>query len=311
MAAIISVKNLSKQFPALLAVNQLSFTVNEGDIYGFLGQNGAGKSTTLRMLLSLIAPTGGEIEIGGLNLRTHRKEILRNVGAVIEKPDLYKYLTAYENLQLFAKISGKKISDRHLKEQLELVGLGNRMHSKVKTFSQGMKQRLGIAVALAHDPRLIILDEPTNGLDPQGIADMRNLILYLGKSLSKTIVVSSHLLTEIELIANRMLIIDKGEKVAEGAVKDLIDPAYTLVEAELKEPGIAWQQLAATEWKAYLHTQTANTLLFQLPKDKIPELYKVLANLGLPVYSFQPKHSLEDYFLSITSPNRHVESFTN
>src|SRR5450631_253645 len=173
MPPIINVTGLSKHFGELQAVNSLSFSVQEADVYGFLGQNGAGKSTTIRMLLTLIAPTGGEIEIFGMNLRTHRKEILRQVGAVIERPDLYKYLSAYENLLLFAKMSGVRIQRRQLMEQLEMVGLAERAGSKVKTYSQGMKQRLGIAIALVHNPQLVILDEPVNGLDPQGIADMR------------------------------------------------------------------------------------------------------------------------------------------
>src|SRR5437868_10017134 len=200
MPAILSVKHLSKRFKDLVAVDDLSFTVNEADVYGFLGQNGAGKSTTIRMLLSLVTPSSGEINIFGKDLFTHRSEILRETGAVIEKPDLYKYLSAYQNLYLFAKMSGIKVTRQLIMQQLEMVGLAERADSKVKTFSQGMKQRLGIAVALVHDPSLVILDEPANGLDPQGIADIRNLILHLGKDLGKTVVVSSHLLSEVEQI---------------------------------------------------------------------------------------------------------------
>ncbi|RYF92673.1 MAG: ABC transporter ATP-binding protein, partial [Chitinophagaceae bacterium] len=152
MAAIIEVQHLSKEYPGLRAVNDLSFTVNQGDVYGFLGQNGAGKSTTIRMLLTLIKPTSGSIRIFGKDLNTKRREILSDIGAVIERPDLYKYLTAYENLVLFAKMSGVKPDKSRFLEQLELVGIRDRADSKVKTFSQGMKQRLGIAVALVHDP---------------------------------------------------------------------------------------------------------------------------------------------------------------
>lgn len=213
MPVIIQVNQLSKHYKDIKAIDDLSFSVNQGEIYGFLGQNGAGKSTTIRMLLTLIEPTRGNIEIFGFDLLTHRKEILRQVGAIIEKPDLYKYLTALENLSIFAKFSGIRPTQKQLLEQLEMVGLKNRVNSKIKTYSQGMKQRLGIAVALIHDPKLIILDEPTNGLDPQGIADMRNLILRLSKDYGKTIFVSSHLLSEIEIIADRMLILDKGKKL--------------------------------------------------------------------------------------------------
>lgn len=311
MSQLVSVQHLSKNFRDLKAVDDLSFTVNEGDIYGFLGQNGAGKSTTIRMLLTLIEPTGGEIEILGMNLKTHRKEILRNVGAVIEKPDLYKYLTARENLFLFAKISGVKIPSSKIKEQLELVGLIDRADSKVKTFSQGMKQRLGIAVALVHNPKLIILDEPVNGLDPQGIADMRNLILLLSRSMGKTVMVSSHLLNEIELIANRVLIIDKGKKIQEGTASELFDPANTLVELVTVNPAIVWEQLKQSSWQNYLYAKEGETILMRMHKNDIPSLFKSLASMEVQVYSLSPRHSLEDYFLSITTQNRHVETFTN
>ncbi|RYF88833.1 MAG: ABC transporter ATP-binding protein, partial [Chitinophagaceae bacterium] len=168
MSAMVSVNNLSKQFDSFQAVSNLSFTVNEGDVYGFLGQNGAGKSTTLRMMLTLIKPSSGSINIFGKSIQDHRNEVLSQVGAVIERPDLYKFLTAYDNLSIFARLSGLKASRKLIMDQLQMVGLADRHNSKVKTFSQGMKQRLGIAVALVHNPKLILLDEPTNGLDPQG-----------------------------------------------------------------------------------------------------------------------------------------------
>lgn len=232
MQPVVQVTNLSKHYKNIKAVDALSFTVNEGDVYGFLGQNGAGKSTTIRMLLTLIEPTEGEIELFGLKLHKHRKEILRNIGAIIEKPDVYKYLSAYNNLKLFARMSGINPTDKQLMQQLEMVGLKDRAHDKVKTFSQGMKQRLGIAIALIHDPRLIILDEPTNGLDPQGIADIRNLILHLSREMKKTLLVSSHLLNEMEQIATRLLIIDKGKKLVEGTTSELFDPSQTLLELD-------------------------------------------------------------------------------
>jgi ABC-type multidrug transport system ATPase subunit len=311
MPGIISVKNLSKHFRDIKAVDGLSFSVNEGDVYGFLGQNGAGKSTTIRMLLTLIEPTNGEIEIMGMNLRTHRKEILRSIGAVIEKPDVYKYLTAYENLSLFAKISGVKIPSSRINEQLDLVGLGDRAHSKVKTFSQGMKQRLGIAVALVHNPPLIILDEPTNGLDPQGIADIRNLILQLSRSMNKTVLISSHLLTEIELVASRVLIIDKGKKMAEGSATDMFDPANTIVELVVNNQDAVWQKLEQGEWKTKLQSKEQDVILMKVHKNEIPLLFKALADMGAEVFSLSPRHSLEHYFLSITTQNRHVETFAD
>ena len=212
MDHLLDIKNLSKVFAEVKAVDGLSFTVAPGEIYGFLGQNGAGKSTTIRMLLTLVRPSSGEIRIFGKDLRLHRREILQQVGAIIEKPDLYKYLTALQNLEIMARLSGCRLTRKQLQEKLDRVGIGERANSKVRTFSQGMRQRLGIACALVHDPSLVILDEPTNGLDPQGIADVRNLLLHLSREEGKTIFLSSHLLHEIELIADSMLIIDRGKK---------------------------------------------------------------------------------------------------
>lgn len=311
MPAIINVQNLSKQFGDIKAVNNLSFAVEKGEIYGFLGQNGAGKSTTIRMLLTLITPTEGRIEILGMDLRKHRKEILTQTGAIIEKPDLYKYLTAMENLRLFAAMSGVKVEDKKYSEQLDLVGLSERMHSKVKTYSQGMKQRLGLAIALIHDPQLIILDEPTNGLDPQGIADVRNLILHLSRDLGKTIFVSSHLLSEIEQIADSMLIIDKGKKMAEGKVASLFDPADTIIELQTTDNTAALNAIEHSRWKNAVHESRSEAILLKAHKTDIPFIAKELVNRDISILSLYARHSLEDYFLTLTTSNRHVETFKN
>jgi len=309
MPALISVNHLTKKFRDLIAVDDLSFTVNEGDVYGFLGQNGAGKSTSIRMLLSLIKPTSGEIKIFDKDLFTQRSEILQQVGAVIEKPDLYKYLSAYQNLYLFAKISGIKPTRQLIMNQLQTVDLAERANSKVKTFSQGMKQRLGIAVALIHDPRLIILDEPTNGLDPQGIADMRNLILQLSKERGKTILVSSHLLSEIEIIANRILIINKGKKIIEGSASELLDPAKTLVNIATTDDSATIEKIRHSAWKNYL--QQGDVVSLMMNTKDIPQLTKDLVEMDISILSIIPQHSLENYFLSLTNQNGHVEAFSN
>ncbi|MCP9751297.1 ABC transporter ATP-binding protein [Ferruginibacter sp. HRS2-29] len=310
MSVLLEVKNLSKNFDGFQAVNDLSFTVNEGDVYGFLGQNGAGKSTTIRMLLTLIKPTSGKIIFFGKNLAENRGEVLRMTGAVVERPDLYKYLSAYDNLYIFAKMSGVKTTRKLIMDQLELVGLAERARSKVKTFSQGMKQRLGIAVALIHDPKLIILDEPTNGLDPQGIADMRNLILHLSRELGKTVIVSSHLLSEIEQIANRMIIINKGKKIVEGVVSELLDPAKTVVELETLDNAAAFDLLKTSSWSGGLEL-SGKYIRLHMDKADIPALARQLSASGVGILSLQPRHSLEDYFLSLTNAENHVEPVTN
>ena len=309
MALTIDVTHLSKKFNDIYAVNDLSFTVNEGDIYGFLGQNGAGKSTTIRMLLTLIQPSSGNIEIFGKKLSISRSEILKQVGAVIEKPDLYKYLSAYENLSIFAKMSDIKVSKKLLMDQLKMVGLEDRAKDNVRTFSQGMKQRLGIAVALVHNPALIILDEPTNGLDPQGIADIRNLILRLSREMGKTVLISSHLLSEIELIANRMIIIHKGKKMVEGTVADLLDPAHTLVEIDTLNNIETVQLLQQSKWVPFV--QRKNQLQLMMNKTAVPELINDLVAMGVQMLSVNSSHSLENYFLSLTTQSANVEAFTN
>jgi ABC-type multidrug transport system ATPase subunit len=311
MSSIIKVRELSKDFGPIKAVSGLSFSVPAGQVYGFLGQNGAGKSTTIRMLLTLVKPSSGDIEIFGMNLQKHRNEILRQVGAIIERPDLYKYLTALENLRIFAAMSGVKISDKKMMDQLQMVGLADRAHSKVKTYSQGMKQRLGIATALVHDPQLIILDEPTNGLDPQGIADIRNLILHLSNDLKKTLVVSSHLLSEMELIATSMLIIDKGKKLVEGKVNELFDPSETVVELKTMNDAIAWEKIYGSSFQKYLINKNNDGILLKLHRNEVPVVMKELVQMDLDLLSFHSKHSLEDYFLSLTTNQPHVDTVKN
>lgn len=310
MSVMLQVNNLSKNFDTLKAVNDLSFTVNEGDVYGFLGQNGAGKSTTIRMLLTLIKPSSGEINIFDKSVLHHRNEVLSQIGAVIERPDLYKYLSAYDNLSIFARLSGLKVSRKLIMDQLQMVGLADRSSSKVKTYSQGMKQRLGIAVALVHNPKLIILDEPTNGLDPQGIADMRNLILDLSRQHGKTVIVSSHLLTEIEQIANRMIIIHKGKKITEGVVSELLDPSHTIVALETTDDIKAIELIKHSQWANHLQP-AQRAIRLQMNKNDIPVLVAWLTEKGTGIMSINPMNSLEDYFLSLTNPANYVEPAAN
>lgn len=301
MSSIIEVSGLTKSFNEITAVDNLTFTVNERKVYGFLGQNGAGKSTTIRMLLSLIRPSAGEIRIFGLDLFTHRKEILRKTGAIIEKPDLYKYLTAKENLNLFAAMSGIKLSEKQIMEKLDKVGLAERAGSKIKTYSQGMKQRLGIAVALVHDPDLIVLDEPMNGLDPQGIADIRNLINHLSKDLGKTVFISSHLLSEMEQVADSLLIIHKGEKIAEGNMNELLNPEQSRIEIETRSAKELELMLKQTVWASRIVSINGQKIIMQLKKNEVPVFVQQVAEMKQDIFSIHKKNSLEDYFLSLTS----------
>jgi ABC-type multidrug transport system ATPase subunit len=309
MSSVIQVQGLTKKFGHhFTAVNDLSFSVNKGDVYGFLGQNGAGKSTTIRMLLSLITPTSGSIEIFGMPLQANRAAIMQNVGAVIEKPAMYEYLTAYQNLKIFSALSGVSKTRVQLLNELDVVGLATRAHDLVRTFSQGMKQRLAIAMAMVNDPQLILLDEPTNGLDPQGIADIRNLILQLSRVQGKTVLVSSHLLSEIEQVATRLIIIDKGCKLVEGDSKDLFDKSKTVVAIQTLNNIEATKQLMQTSWARHvlIERSTDKEICMQLDEKLLPTLHKNLVEMGIGVLSVKPMHSLEDYFLRITSTPSYV-----
>lgn len=297
---IIEVNSLTKNFKELKAVDNLSLSVFKGDVFGFLGPNGAGKSTTIRMLLSLVRPTYGSIKIFNQPLEENRVEILRRVGAIVEKPDFYGYISAYKNLELLGRLSGKDISKKQIMDALELVGLQKRYKSKVKTFSHGMKQRLGIAQALLHDPDLIILDEPTTGLDPQGMKEIRELIVYLSKEKGKTIFLSTHLLSEIELVATRMVILNKGSNKAEGYVKDLLDSKNVKVTFELDEVDLAKKIILESGWKDKFESQSENKFIFLLVNEEIPDLVKYFVEKGIKISSVVPTRSLEDYFLKIT-----------
>ncbi len=297
---IIEINSLSKNFKDLRAVNSLNLNVFEGDVFGFLGPNGAGKSTTIRMLLSLIKPSEGSIKLFGKTLEKNRIEILKRIGAIVEKPDFYGYLSAYKNLEILGKISGKEISKNRIMEVLELVGLSKRYKSKVKTFSHGMKQRLGLGQALLHDPDLIILDEPTTGLDPQGMKEIRDLILHLSKEKKKTIFLSSHILHEVELVANRMIIINKGTTKVEGLVNDLLNAKKLKVSFEVNNEEKTNNLLMQSGWKDKLEYNAKTVFMFSLENNEIAQLNKYLVENGIAVSAVIPTRSLEDYFLKIT-----------
>ncbi|TRZ75871.1 MAG: ABC transporter ATP-binding protein [Chitinophagaceae bacterium] len=298
--AVIKVDNISKHFGALKAVDDLSFEVQAGQVFGFLGQNGSGKSTTIRMLLSLIHPSSGNIELFGKSIQKNRAPILEQVGAIIERPDLYPYLSATEHLQLFAKVRKQKVAASNITKTLEQVGLAHRAHDKVQSFSLGMKQRLGIAIALVHNPSLIILDEPTNGLDPQGIADIRALIQHLAKEEGKTVFVSSHLLSEIEQVANQILIIHQGKKMVEGLTKELLDPEKRVVQIKTMNDEQALATILSSSFSPYILPRKEGVFL-KLPTQAIPLLNDTLVKAGILVIGIEAKNSLEDYFLQITS----------
>lgn len=295
----IEVSGLSKSFDDFVAVDRLSFTVNPGDIYGFLGPNGAGKSTTIRMLLGLIRPSAGSIRFFGQEVKVGEVQYLKRIGAIVEKPDFYKYLSARNNLKIFGTMSDADTSSKNIDRVIELVGLAGRDKDPVKNYSHGMKQRLGLAQALLHDPELVILDEPTTGLDPQGIVDLRNLTLQL-RSLGKTVFMSSHILSEVELIATRMVIISKGRAVAEGSVQELLDADDLLVRFSFNDIRKAQEVIDQSVWKSFLTEGDHHDLIFRLRSQEVESLNAWLCETGCAPVGINSKRKLEDFFMKLT-----------
>lgn len=300
MDKILEVQHLEKSFGAVKAVRDVSFTVYRGDIYGFLGPNGSGKSTTIRMVLNLIKPDGGEVLLFGKRLSENRHEVLSRIGALIERPDFYTYLTAYQNLDILARYSGIRHQREKIMELLKIVHLDDRAHDKVKTFSQGMKQRLGIAQTLLHDPDLIILDEPVNGLDPQGIKDMREMIVKLNREMNKTLIVSSHILREMELISNRMIVISKGKVVVEGEVRKLLENEEQQLILIASDAAKALEVLRQAFPKLNFERNRLDEIHATLPATSIPLVNESLVRAGVGVKQLITRNNLEDFFLQNT-----------
>ena len=252
------------------------------------------------MLLTLIRPEAGTINLFGKSLKNERKSILSNIGALVEKPDFYNYLSAYKNLEILSRLSGKDIKKKRILEILEIVGLKSRKDSKVKTYSHGMKQRLGIAQTLLHNPDLIILDEPTTGLDPQGMKEIRDLIIHLCKEENKTIFLSSHILSEVEQIANRMIIINKGKAIVEGSVQELLQSSELRVTVEVTEIDDAKKLINNSDWSGKLDFAENGKMYFKISSEEISELNKFLVNNDISVNAVIPTRSLEQFFLKIT-----------
>lgn len=293
-AFLVETSGLTKRYGSkILAVDDLDLTVNRGEVYGFLGPNGAGKTTTLRMLLGLIKPSSGKARVLGESPGTPAS--LARVGALVESPAFYPYLSGRDNLKVVARYSGADNS--RIGEVLEQVELSERAKDKYKKYSLGMKQRLGVAAALLKDPELLILDEPTNGLDPQGMADMRRLIRDLGQG-ERTVLLSSHLLGEVEQICDRVGVIQKGALVAEGTVAELRGQAGLFVRAEpVEEAARIAEKLAGVEKVE----QTDGLLRLTIEPEKAAEINGKLVEAGLQVSELRPaEQSLEDVFLQLT-----------
>ncbi|HEY9166735.1 MAG TPA: ABC transporter ATP-binding protein [Candidatus Kryptonia bacterium] len=294
---ILETAGLSKKFGSRWAVKDLNLRVNAGDVFGFLGPNGAGKSTTIRMILTLLEPTSGNVKIFGTEVRRSREFVLSRVCGIVEKPDFYLYLSAYRNLEILGSLT-RKVTKDEIHNALEIVGLKSRAKDRVKTFSHGMKQRLGIAQAILTKPELVILDEPTSGLDPQGMKEVRDLVRTLSKDHGTTILLSSHLLTEVEAVANRMAVLNHGELVAQGDVSELLngDRTYYSITATPREKAL--EILRKLDWVEVAQADAAIDV--HIDSSRAAELNRILVTGGVEVSSFAARRTLEDYFLKIT-----------
>jgi len=295
---LLQTTNLGKRYKRRWAVRDLNLTVRRGDVFGFLGPNGAGKSTTIRMLLSLVKPTMGSIQLFGKSLRGNRREVLARIGGLVERPDFYLYLSARRNLEIVSALRGEARSEG-IDEVLDIVGLLRRANDKVKTFSHGMKQRLGIAQALLGFPDMIILDEPTSGLDPQGIKEVRDLVRRLRTERSMTVLLSSHLLHEIEQTATSMAIINAGELVVQGRVHELLSETEVVLRVEARPVDKAFNIFAADPAVERLKKDGV-MIECTVSRDRIGDLNRRLVDARIEVRALVPKRSLEEYFLSIT-----------
>ena len=298
MVAVLETEGLTRHFGRIRAVQDLTLRVDEGDIYGFLGLNGAGKTTAIRMFLRLIRPTAGRVRIFGLDLRAGFISIMGRVGALVELPAYYPHLSARKNLEVL-RLMTPGIESARIDEVLELVGLGPRRNSAVRTYSQGMRQRLGIAMALLPRPRLVLLDEPTNGLDPQGITHIRSVIQDLNRRDGVTFLISSHLLHEVEVTCTRVGILKEGRLAAEETVAGILAKAGSAVRIEA-EP--AAQALSVIQSLPYVRGAAADgngAILAQVEPARRAELNAELVKAGVRVSGFVPERmTLEGYFLS-------------
>jgi len=293
---VIETKGLSKRYKGRYAVSNLNLKIAKGDIYGFLGPNGAGKTTTIRMLLGLIQPSGGSVHIFGQSLKKERISILRRVGSLVEYPSYYGHLSAVDNLEAIRRILGSPASK--IAEVLDIVGLTKEARRPVKGFSLGMKQRLGIASALLGSPELLLLDEPTNGLDPSGILEIRELIKQMPKEHGITVLISSHLLSEVELTAGTVGIIRQGELVFQDTIKHLREQAQSRISLVVSEPELA---LTALQRQGVEAKQNGSAIMLEnTDNPAVARIVKNLVERDHAIYRVEEKRkSLEDLFLQI------------
>lgn len=295
---VLNVANISKSIKKKKIIKNISFKLKKGEVLGFLGANGAGKSTTLRMIVGLSRPSAGTISICGHSIRDDYVKAMSHVGCIIEGPDLYDYMSGYKNLELLGSMS-KHVTKEAIDHAIALVGMSNRIHDKVSIYSMGMKQRIGLAQALIHKPDLLILDEPTNGLDPQGIHEFREIVQSLAKESGISVLISSHLISEIQLMCDRVCIINKGIIVQDGAVTDLLSSNEVVWILNNPSQG---QKILREHFKLESQINDQNELIAAIDLDVLPKINEIFITSGLELQTVDAKKkTLEDLFLSLTN----------
>ncbi|MCM3702315.1 ABC transporter ATP-binding protein [Paenibacillus macerans] len=302
--SLLQVRDLTKRIGNKTIVDRVTLDLQKGEILGLLGPNGAGKTTTIRMIVGLMSKSGGQVLIGGVDAHKNFEQAMRHVGVIVENPDLYKYLSGYDNLLHFSRMT-PGVTEARIREVIALVGLKNSINDKVATYSLGMRQRLGLAVVLVHKPALLVLDEPTNGLDPAGIRELRNHLKHLAYKEDVGIMISSHLLSEIEMMCDRVAILQKGKLVDVHKIADTADDEHTQVRFEVDRPDLA-VQILQTIMSGDEITTDQRHIQVSIPKTQIPEISRKLMAAGINVYGVNTiKQTLEDKFMEITGGEEH------
>lgn len=305
---VVQIQGVSKIIGGKKLIDSLTLDIPPGQVYGFLGPNGAGKTTTIRMMVGLMSISKGDILIQGSSIKNDFEKAIAHVGAIVENPEMYKFLTGYENLLHYARMS-PNITKERISEAVELVGMEHRIHDKVKTYSLGMRQRLGVAQAILHRPKLLVLDEPTNGLDPQGIRELRDYLRRLSREEGTTVFVSSHLLAEMELMCDTVAVIQQGrlidvKELGHGGSGDEASEAGRKQETlfEVNSPTSALDLLNSFGLAAKIE---GNAIIVSVNRTEAAELNARLVNHGIAVYGIRPViRSLEDQFLELTGGGR-------
>ncbi|THF84547.1 ABC transporter ATP-binding protein [Cohnella fermenti] len=297
--AVLELRNLTKRIGTRKIVDNLTFDIPAGEVFGFLGPNGAGKTTTIRMIVGLISMTKGEARIKGVSVKEQFELAMTHVGAIVENPEMYKFLTGYQNLVHFAR-RHSGVTKQRIDEVVNMLGLQNRIHEKVKRYSLGMRQRLGVAQAILHRPSLLILDEPTNGLDPAGIRELRDYLRKLTREEGISVIVSSHLLSEMELMCDRVAIIQAGKLVDIRSMQDAREQSQSKIVLEAGDP-VAAQHLLAQLFDAAQLAVDGTRIEIAADKSAIPNIARVLVAADIEVLGIHAvQKTLEEQFLEIT-----------